>query len=197
MPDPISLVPLPQHVAWSDQVWETETPWDDLTIGISGDLDRSHYDLTITPTGARLTAGSEAALADGRNTFSQILLGAGGSIPCVTISDHPLYAWRGMHVDVSRHFFELEELRRLVDSLALHRLNVLHLHLTDDQGWRVEIKGYPRLTEVGAWRPRTMIGHMSSEDQEDLEFDDVPPRRVLHPGPAAGTWWPTRRPAGS
>lgn len=174
MPDPISLVPLPQSVAWTDGVWEAETPWDDLTIGISQDLERSRYELSITPTGARLSAGSEASLADGRNTFSQILLGADGPIPCVTISDRPEYAWRGMHLDVSRHFFELEELRRMVDALALHRLNVLHLHLTDDQGWRVEIKGYPRLTEVGAWRPRTMVGHMSSEDQEDMEFDDVP-----------------------
>jgi hexosaminidase len=91
----------------------------------------------------------------------------------VSIVDSPTHAWRGMHLDVSRHFFPLAEIRKLVDAMALHRLNVLHLHLTDDQGWRVEIKGYPKLTEVGAWRPRTMVGHMV-EDQEDFTFDDVP-----------------------
>src|SRR5699024_7924416 len=84
-------------------------------------------------------------------TFAQIVTGANGSIPCVTISDRPKYAWRGMHLDVSRHFLPPEEIETLIDAMALHRLNVLHLHLTDDQGWRIQIKGYPRLPEVGAY----------------------------------------------
>ncbi|MEE1617985.1 beta-N-acetylhexosaminidase [Brachybacterium sp. J153] len=172
MPDPIALVPLPQSVLWSEGVWETSDPWGELSVGLNEDLPRTEYSLTISPSGANLAAGSEAALADGRNTFAQILTGAGTSIPCVTIHDHPQYAWRGMHLDVSRHFLPVGEIETLLDVMALHRLNILHLHLTDDQGWRLEIRGYPRLTEVGAWRSRTLKGHMSG-DEESWEFDET------------------------
>src|SRR5690606_1031164 len=113
------------------------------------------------------------ALADGRNTFAQIVTGASGQIPCVTISDRPKYAWRGLHIDVARHFLPIEELETFLDAMALHRLNVLHLHLTDDQGWRIEIKGYPRLTEVGAWRDQTLIGSMEAPE-ESWTFDGTP-----------------------
>jgi hexosaminidase len=173
MSDPISLVPLPRSVIWSSGTWETTDPWAGLSVGISEDLPRAEYTLSITPSGANLTAGSEAALADGRNTFNQIVLTGETSIPCVTISDSPKYAWRGLHLDVSRHFFDIDTLHLFIDAMALHRLNVLHLHLTDDQGWRVEIKGYPRLTEVGSKRPRSLEGHMSG-DPESWTFDDTP-----------------------
>lgn len=173
MPDPLALVPYPQSVIWSDGTWETTSPWDEISVGITEDLPRTEYALSISPTGANLTAGSEAALADGRNTFAQIVTGSEGSIPCVTISDYPKNAWRGMHLDVSRHFFAVAEVETLIDAMALHRLNVLHLHLTDDQGWRIEIKGYPKLTEVGAWREQTLIGHMSGEESA-WEFDGTP-----------------------
>ncbi len=73
-------------------------------------------------------------------------------IPAIRISDKPRFGWRGMHLDVSRHFFSIDYLKRYVDRLALYKLNKLHLHLTDDQGWRIEIKQYPQLTEQGAWR---------------------------------------------
>src|SRR6185312_5657944 len=73
-------------------------------------------------------------------------------LPAVSIEDYPRYAWRGMHLDVSRHFFSIGYLYRLIDRMALYKMNKLHLHLTDDQGWRVEIKKYPLLTAAGAWR---------------------------------------------
>lgn len=73
-------------------------------------------------------------------------------LPVVKIEDQPVYAWRGMHLDVSRHFFSLDYLKRFIDRMALYKFNKFHLHLTDDQGWRVEIKKYPKLTEMGAWR---------------------------------------------
>ncbi|MBM7501925.1 hexosaminidase [Brachybacterium muris] len=172
MPDPLALVPLPQSVIYSHGVWETTDPWAGLSIGISEDLPRTEYTLSISPAGANLSAGSEAALADGRNTFAQIVAGSGGSIPCVSIVDSPKYAWRGMHLDVSRHFFTVQEVETMIDAMALHRLNVLHLHLTDDQGWRVEIKGYPKLTEVGAWRDQSLVGHMG-EDEASWTYDGV------------------------
>jgi len=73
-------------------------------------------------------------------------------LPAVTIEDQPAYAWRGMHLDVSRHFFSVAYLKKFIDRMALYKMNKLHLHLTDDQGWRIEIKKYFKLTEEGAWR---------------------------------------------
>jgi hexosaminidase len=73
-------------------------------------------------------------------------------IPVVEIHDHPSYPWRGIHLDVSRHFFHIEFIKKFIDLLAMYKFNVFHWHLTDDQGWRIEIKKYPKLTEVGAWR---------------------------------------------
>ncbi len=79
-------------------------------------------------------------------------------IPAVVVTDEPRFPYRGMHLDVSRHFFGVDFVKRYLDMLALHHINTFHFHLTDDQGWRVEIKRYPRLTEVGAWRRRTVVG---------------------------------------
>ena len=79
-------------------------------------------------------------------------------LPCLTVKDKPRFAYRGMHLDCSRHFFPVEEVKKYLDIMAVYKLNRLHWHLTDDQGWRVEIKKYPRLTEVGAFRNGTMVG---------------------------------------
>ncbi len=89
-------------------------------------------------------------------------------LPCVSIVDTPRFAWRGMHLDVARHFFPKEFVKKYIDLLALHKMNVFHWHLTDDQGWRIEIKKYPRLTEVGAWRDGSMVGPYS-----EMRFDSV------------------------
>lgn len=79
------------------------------------------------------------------------------SLPCVTINDAPRFAYRGMHLDVARHFFSIDEVKKQLDMMSIHKLNTLHWHLTDDQGWRIEIKKYPRLTEVGSIRKGTVI----------------------------------------
>ncbi|MGO4754244.1 beta-N-acetylhexosaminidase, partial [Streptomyces sp. 2MCAF27] len=83
-------------------------------------------------------------------------------VPCVLIEDAPRFGWRGLMLDVARHFMPKGDVLAYLDLLAAHKLNVLHLHLTDDQGWRIEIRRYPRLTEVGAWRERTKFGHRAS-----------------------------------
>ena len=129
------------------------------------------YRLHITPESVRLTAPAEAGLFHGVQTLRQLLALSpdGASWPCLTIEDAPLLPWRGVTLDVARHFMPLDFLYTFVDLLALHKLNVLHLHLTDDQGWRIEIDGLPRLTEVGAWRTETMIGPAGSD-----RFDGVP-----------------------
>ncbi|MFG2113117.1 beta-N-acetylhexosaminidase [Streptomyces sp. NPDC048718] len=83
-------------------------------------------------------------------------------LPCLTVTDSPRFRWRGLMLDVARHFMPKTDVLRQVDLMAAHKLNVLHLHLTDDQGWRVEIRRHPRLTEVGSWRPRSKWGHRLS-----------------------------------
>jgi hexosaminidase len=83
------------------------------------------------------------------------------ALAAVYIEDYPQFAYRGMHLDVARHFFDKEYVKRYIDLMALHKMNYFHWHLTEDQGWRIEIKKYPLLTEVGAWRKETLIGHGS------------------------------------
>ena len=81
------------------------------------------------------------------------------NVPCLVISDEPKYVWRGMHLDCARHFFPVDFIKKYIDELALYKMNTFHWHLTDDQGWRIQIKQYPKLTEVGAWRNGSTVGH--------------------------------------
>ena len=91
------------------------------------------------------------------------------TLPCVKIQDKPRFSYRGLHFDVSRHFFTMDEVKKYLDIMEVHKLNTLHWHLTDDQGWRLEIKKYPRLTEVGSIRNKTIVGHIF----ESNTFDNV------------------------
>ena len=77
----------------------------------------------------------------------------------LSIYDYPAYSWRGMHLDVCRHFFTVEEVKKYIDLLAFYKMNVFHWHLTDDQGWRIQIDKYPKLTSIGGYRNRTLIGY--------------------------------------
>ncbi len=88
------------------------------------------------------------------------------SFPAVTIEDAPVFEWRGMHLDVARNFRSVFYVKRFIDLMAMHKLNVFHWHLTEDQGWRIEIKKYPKLTEIGAWRDSTLIGHMRDKPHQ-------------------------------
>ncbi len=92
------------------------------------------------------------------------------TIPAATIKDSPRYGYRGMHLDVSRHFYPVDFVKRYIDLIALHKMNTLHWHLTDDQGWRIEIKKYPKLTEIGARRNGTLIGHYPGEGNDQTPY---------------------------
>ncbi|MER5862520.1 beta-N-acetylhexosaminidase [Kitasatospora sp. NPDC002040] len=137
------------------------------------------YRLSVTPEGVRLTAATPAGLRHGVQTLRQLLppealsphpvTGTVWRLPGVEITDAPRHGWRGALLDVARHFQPLPFLLRAVDLLALHKLNVLHLHLTDDQGWRFPVDAYPRLVEVGSRRSRSMVGQAGS-----AEYDDQP-----------------------
>ncbi|MFJ2953823.1 beta-N-acetylhexosaminidase [Streptomyces sp. NPDC087270] len=147
-----------------------------IALELDDALGPEEYRLTVEPEGIRVAGGSRAGVFYGGQTLLQLLppdvyrAAATGhaprwSVPAVTVEDRPRFAWRGLLLDVARHFMPKHALLRLIDLLALHRLNVLHLHLTDDQGWRVEIRRYPRLTEVGSWRASSPLG--AAEDAPD------------------------------
>lgn len=136
------------------------------------DLDTSianeGYSLDIDPSKIIIKASSAAGFYYAVQSLKQLLpIAVYGDkesdsvekweVPCVHIDDAPRFSYRGMHLDVARHFFSVDEVKRYIDLLAMHKLNVFHWHLTDDQGWRIEIKKYPKLTEVGSIRKHTMV----------------------------------------
>jgi hexosaminidase len=127
-----------------------------LTLEEDGnDFAHEEYRLDCDNNLVNIRAANEAGLFYGIQTFIQLTEpdGAEGyKIPAVVIADRPRFVWRGMHLDVSRHFFDKAEIKKYIDLLALHKMNIFHWHLTDDQGWRVEIKKYPQLTDIGARR---------------------------------------------
>jgi hexosaminidase len=111
-----------------------------------------------------------AVLGDNLSPGTNLL--PGWRIPACHIQDQPRYVYRGMHLDVSRHFFPVSFIKRYIDLMALHKFNNFHWHLTDDQGWRIEIKKYPKLTQVGAQRRETLVGHY--DDYDPQVFDGKP-----------------------
>ena len=128
----------------------------DSKIGTEG------YQLLVTPKKVTITANQPAGIFYGIQSFLQLLPAeiAGNTVvtglswvaPCVSITDYPRFGWRGLMLDVSRHFFTKEEVKKYMVQMSRYKYNVLHLHLSDDQGWRIEIKSLPQLTKVGAWR---------------------------------------------
>ena len=132
------------------------------------DLGAEGYEVEVTPTVATIRAPAQAGLFYGAQTLLQLLppdiysnnvvSGMTWKSPCVEIKDSPRFPWRGLMLDVSRHFFTKPEVKKVLDAMALHKLNVFHWHLTDDQGWRIEIKKYPKLTSEGAWRSGVDFG---------------------------------------
>ncbi|WP_277049551.1 beta-N-acetylhexosaminidase [Ruania albidiflava] len=168
VPQPRLLQPTGSALTSSDLA---TAPTEQLSTALAPEA----YQLTVTAEGATLAAGSEAGLRNGRATWTQLLDHATTdedgrtTVPGVVVEDEPRHAWRGLMVDCARYFTPVAELEKLIDALALHRMNRLHLHLTDDQGWRVEIDGWPRLVEVGSTRPRTLAGHHRSAENSGGE----------------------------
>jgi hexosaminidase len=131
-----------------------------LDVHPDSPLPASGYRLDISPGGVSIIGKDAAGAFYGTRTLLQMLPAekpAGGSaqLPAVNITDHPRFVWRGMMLDVGRHIQPVEDIKKFIDWLAFHKINVMHWHLTEDQGWRIEIKKYPKLTEVGAWREST------------------------------------------
>ena len=124
------------------------------------------YQLKVTSDQVVISGPTEAGVFYGIQTLRKSIPVAQGvdiALPAVEINDYPRFSYRGAHLDVSRHFFPVDSVKRFIDMLALHNMNRFHWHLTDDQGWRIEIKGLPELTEVGSKRTETVIGHNSGK----------------------------------
>jgi hexosaminidase len=145
-----------------------------LTSAGTENLPAEGYRLTITPQQITV-AGKGAGLFYGIQTLIQLIpleRGATAKLPAVTIEDYPRFGYRGMMLDVCRHFFSVEFVKRYIDLMATYKLNTFHWHLTDDQGWRIEIKKYPKLTSVGSTRKESVIGNY--KDRTPLQYDGVP-----------------------
>lgn len=137
-------------------------------------LHEEGYQLEVNKNGVTINAKTTAGIFYGIQTLRQLLppelekkeqQEIKWELPFCQIEDVPRYGYRGMHLDVARHFFTVEEVKNYLDIMALHKFNTFHWHLTEDQGWRIEIKKYPKLTEVGAWRKETIIGHNNTGPQ--------------------------------
>lgn len=127
---------------------------------------KESYTLKINSNEVAITAPSAAGVFYGIQTLRKSLPATTNSnilLPEVEISDSPRFAYRGVHLDVARHFYSVDELKKFIDMMALHNMNNLHWHLTEDQGWRLEIKKYPLLTEIGSKRKETVIGRNSGK----------------------------------
>lgn len=132
------------------------------------------YELFINPNNIEIKSRTEAGAFYAVQTLIQIFQSAKNSslnsIPLVNIKDHPKFPYRGMHLDVSRHFFSTDFIKKYIDALAMLKINTFHWHLTDDQGWRIEIKRFPKLQITAAFRDETLIGHYNNEPHQ---FDGI------------------------
>jgi hexosaminidase len=129
---------------------------------------------TLRITAAKVSVDAYEGYRNAMQTLYQLCQNYGNKLPVCTITDTPKFSYRGMHLDVSRHFFTVDEVKRYLDILARYKFNVFHWHLTDDQGWRIEIKKYPLLTEVGSKRAGTIIGRQRSADAKENDNDRQP-----------------------
>ena len=155
-----------------------------VELTVNDSLDRDAYTLVITDNKVKIEASEYGGFLYGIQSLIQLLPVEIESksvqnnidwiVPNVEIQDQPRFVWRGLMLDISRHFFDKEYIQQVIDGLAMHKMNVLHLHLVDDQGWRIEIKKYPKLTDIGAWRV----------DQEDAHWNN----RKLNADSEKGTY---------
>ncbi len=153
-----------------------------VTIVLEAALGAEAYELICDPAGVRITGGDAAGAFYGAQTLLQLLPpavfagtpGAEPVVPGVRIGDRPAFGWRGAMLDVARHFMPVDFVLRFIDLLAMHKLNTLHLHLTEDQGWRLQIDRYPKLTEVGSQRAETIMVRPDHRHPEDERYDRTP-----------------------
>lgn len=130
---------------------------------LDAEFEPEEYVLEADKSGIRITGGSEKGVWWGLQTMLQVMSQTTRNgvckYPCMTVQDAPMFSYRGAHLDCSRHFFKVSDVKKYIDMMAIHKLNTFHWHLTDNEGWRIEIKSYPNLTRIGSCRPETVVGH--------------------------------------
>ena len=134
-----------------------------FSLSIDPALEKEEYTLDSRKGSVKIAGGSEAGVWWGLQTALQIIYQSEDRFPGLLISDKPAFAYRGAMFDCCRHFFTIDEVKKFIDLANLHKINVFHWHLTEDQGWRAQIKSLPRLTEVGSVRKETLVGHYGSD----------------------------------
>lgn len=144
-----------------------------VVLGIDANLKDEAYTLNVDASGAVVTAGTERGLFNALQTLRQLFYDAksnAGAVQCISITDEPRFEYRGFMLDIARHYFDKDEVKKLLDVMALYKVNKFHWHLTDDQGWRIEIPEYPLLTEVGAVRSGSNTKTTSPRFIDDTEY---------------------------
>ena len=147
-----------------------------IALSIDKSLAEEAYNLVIAKSGVTIKGGSEKAVFYGLQSLRQVIFHAKGGksvkVDCMIVKDQPHFGYRGGMLDVCRHIFSVDEVKKFIDILAMHKMNRFHWHLTEDQGWRIEIKKYPNLTKVGSTRKETLIGRYSKK--ETPKYDGKP-----------------------
>ena len=147
-----------------------------VALSIDKSLGKEEYSLQIAKSGVVVKGGSEQGVFYGLQSLRQVVFNAKGkggkaTLPCMAVKDKPHFAYRGGMLDVCRYFFSVDEVKKFIDILAMHKMNRFHWHLTEDQGWRIEIKKYPNLTKVGSMRKETIVGLQTKNNRK---FDGKP-----------------------
>ena len=151
----MNIIPKPQKITFSGKY----VPHGSVNESVDADMGKEEYSLKINRDGVFLKGGSERALHYADITYKQILREDGNMLPECEIRDKPVFSYRGFMVDVCRHFFTVEEIKKIIDAAAMLKFNYFHFHLSDDQGFRAEIKKHPELSLVGGSREGSHFGH--------------------------------------
>ncbi|WP_338356052.1 beta-N-acetylhexosaminidase [Yeosuana marina] len=162
---------------WKPEVSDIVPKSNYVQFNVDDSFENEAYKLEVNKESVTITAKGHAGFIYGLETIRQLLpvaieskdvvTNTGWIIPTLTINDQPRFQYRGLMLDVSRHFFNVDYVKKTIDRLAMLKMNVLHLHLVDDQGWRIEIKKYPKLTEVGGYRNGTIVGHYPGSENDN------------------------------
>lgn len=170
----LSLVPYPVKAAEKTGMVPQDTA---VRYETDAKIPAEGYRLTVAADGITVTSSDEAGRFYAGQTLAQLLDPAKKSYPCVEIEDAPAFRWRGMHLDEGRHFFGKDAVRAILDTMAMHKLNVFHWHLTEDQGWRIDVPGHPELVKFGAVRASGLHGLSPAHEKPPGAADRV--RRQL------------------
>ena len=167
VPYPTCIIPAPRGAELNGEGRLALSAMDNISFTTDPALAEEAYVLNITADGISVASSTEKGKFYALQSLAQLAEGNAEGLPLVRIADKPRFGYRGFMLDVSRHFFSVAEVKKMIDIMARYKMNVFHWHLTDDQGWRIEIKKYPRLTSVGAFRAGTMI------EGDKTRFDGV------------------------